>query len=212
MPSPARLLLIEDEELIRSLLVEHLRITRPELEVVETGDGLEAWDLFKQLTPPYVITDMMLPSMDGRALLHLMARHHAPPRVMVLTGRTSQEQLAELGRSLNFISLEKGASLAQVDAGVKELIDASPLMPMEKRARADAAATEGLDRLTARERMVVSLVASGLRSRDISGVLGLSLHTVHAHRRNILKKLQMHSSTQLVVFAVEHGLAKVRFA
>lgn len=194
---------------MRSLFKEHLGITRPKLEILETGDGLAAWELFKRKVPAYVVVDLMLPGMDGQTLLHLMARHHMPPRVMVLTGRTLEEDAASMRREFDsFIWMEKGASLERVDAAVCDLLAAGPLKIMPRLVHAEEG-NVATRRLTARERVVLALVASGQRTRSISEVLGLSPHTVHVHRRNIMRKLQLNSSAQLAVFAIKHGLAKM---
>ncbi len=208
-PSPASLLLVEDEVFIRSLLRRHLQLTQPQLDVFEAGDGVQAWSLFRQKTPVFAVVDIMLPGMDGNALLRLMARHHQPPRVMVLTACSSAEDLAGLRRDLNhFIWMQKGTSLEQLDVAFGDLMSARPITLKTKPAAAEntGAAPHAL---TPRERIVLSLIASGQRSRGISEILGISLHTIHVHRRNIMRKLHLHSTPQLVVYAIKHGLTKM---
>jgi two-component system nitrate/nitrite response regulator NarL len=198
-------LLIEDEELLRALLIQHIQLSFPDWRIIETGNGLDAWEIFKRNTPSHVILDLKLPGLSGGILLKLMAEHHMAPRVMVLTGQTpDQETMSMQQQFSSLIWMEKGESLGKVH---EAMVRFSAAKPINTKPGKITIACDGVPNgnLTHRESMVLSLIGSGCRYREIAGVLGISLHTVHVHRRNIMRKLQLNSSAQLAVYAVKNG-------
>lgn len=203
-----RLLIVEDEIVFRDLLHAHLAATEPDIEVLQAGDGMEAWQMFKTKLPDFCIVDLHLPQMDGVSLLNLFASHSHSSRVLVLTGRGDTEMLSRrLPRIEHLYWLEKGTSLSALDEALAVLLGRSTAGEDDLQPPALDTGWGSEIPLTPREKGVLALIASGLPMRQIAASLGISVLTAQTHRRNIMRKLGLHTSTQLSRFAFEHGLA-----
>jgi DNA-binding NarL/FixJ family response regulator len=213
-----RLLLVDDQELVRTgfrLLLE----TQDDLEVVgEAGDGAEAIERARQLQPDVILMDIRMPRMDGvEATARLTsAGIEPPPRVLVLTTFDLDEYV--------FGALRAGAAgFLLKDAPRERLVEAirvvhsgdALLSPSITRRLVEhfAARTDPLqpapallEELTPREREVLALVARGLSNGEIAQRLVVTEATVKSHVGSILMKLGLRDRVQAVVFAYEHGI------
>ncbi len=213
-----RLLIVDDQELVRTgfrLLLE----TQDDLHVVgEAGDGAEAIERAHALKPDVVLMDIRMPRMDGiEATERLTAAEiEPPPRVLVLTTFDLDEYV--------FGALRAGAAgFLLKDAPRERLLEAirvvhageALLSPSITRrliedfaARTDPIAPPRalLEQVTPREREVLVLVARGLSNAEIAKHLVVTEATVKSHVRSILMKLDLRDRVQAVVFAYEHGI------
>ncbi|MFF4242257.1 response regulator [Actinomadura geliboluensis] len=211
-----RVLIVDDQELIRIGFRLFLQ-TRPELEVVgEAGDGREALDRAAELRPDVVLMDVRMPRMDGvEATAHLTAVSD-PPRVLILTTYDLDEYV--------FGALRAGASgFLLKDAPRERLLEAirvvhqgeALLSPSITRrliedyaGRADPVrpAPDLLAALTPREREMLLLVAQGLSNQEIAARLVVTEATVKSHVGSVFAKLHLRDRVQAVVLAYEHGI------
>jgi DNA-binding NarL/FixJ family response regulator len=213
-----RLLIVDDQELVRTGFRLFLE-TQDELQVVgEAGDGREAVERARELRPDVVLMDIRMPQMDGvEATARLSAAGlEPPPRVLVLTTFDLDEYV--------FGALRAGAAgFLLKDAPRERLVEAirvvhageALLSPsITRRLVEDFAArtdpleppTALLDELTPREREVLVLVARGLSNGEIAERLVVTEATVKSHVGNLLLKLGLRDRVQAVVFAYEHGI------
>lgn len=216
--APITVLLVDDEELVRSgfrLLLE----LEDGIEVVgEAGDGAEAAERARALRPSVVVMDIRMPGVDGIRATAEIARSHGleDTRILVLTTYETDDYV--------FDALEAGASgFLLKDAGPAELLHAirviaagdALLAPRITRRligqvtaarRATAAAEERLAVLTQREQEVLALVGRGLSNDEIGAELFLSPATARTHVSNAMGKLGARDRAQLVVIAYETGL------
>ncbi len=208
-----RLLLVDDDVLVRSGLRVILE-TEPDLTVVgDAGTGREALEVAARTDPDVVLMDVRMPDMDGiAATRELVARDALRPRVLVLTTFEDDDYL--------FRSLQAGASgFALKRSDPDELVDAirgvargtprvRPYLtrrlsaPPARARRRGAAALPGL---TGREGDVLRLVAGGLSNAEIAAGLHLSRETVKTHVSSVLLKLGARDRTQAVIAAYESG-------
>jgi DNA-binding NarL/FixJ family response regulator len=213
-----RLLIVDDQELVRTGLRLFLE-TQDDLEVVgEAADGVEAVALARELQPDVVLMDIRMPVMDGveaTANLATAGIEHQP-RVLVLTTFDLDEYV--------FGALRAGAAgFLLKDAPRERLVEAihvvhrgdALLSPsITRRLIEDFAARTDpleppvalLDQLTAREREVLGLVARGYSNSEIAQRLVVSEATVKSHVGSVLSKLALRDRVQAVVFAYEHGI------
>jgi DNA-binding NarL/FixJ family response regulator len=213
-----RLLIVDDQELVRTGLRLFLE-TQDDLEVVgEAADGVEAVALARELQPDVVLMDIRMPVMDGveaTANLATAGIEHQP-RVLVLTTFDLDEYV--------FGALRAGAAgFLLKDAPRQRLVEAihvvhrgdALLSPsITRRLIEDFAARTDpleppvavLDQLTAREREVLGLVARGYSNSEIAQLLVVSEATVKSHVGSVLSKLALRDRVQAVVFAYEHGI------
>jgi DNA-binding NarL/FixJ family response regulator len=213
-----RLLIVDDQELVRTGFRLFLE-TQDELQVVgEAGDGREAVERARELRPDVVLMDIRMPHVDGvEATARLSAAGiDPPPRVLVLTTFDLDEYV--------FGALRAGAAgFLLKDAPRERLVEAirvvhageALLSPsITRRLVEDFAArtdpleppTALLDELTPREREVLVLVARGLSNGEIAERLVVTEATVKSHVGSLLLKLGLRDRVQAVVFAYEHGI------
>jgi DNA-binding NarL/FixJ family response regulator len=213
-----RLLIVDDQELVRTGFRLFLE-TQDDLEVVgEAGDGAHAIERARELLPDVVLMDIRMPGMDGiEATSRLTAAAIEPaPRVLVLTTFDLDEYV--------FGALRAGAAgFLLKDAPRDRLIEAirvlhageALLSPSVTRRLIEhyAARTDPLEppstlleQLTPREREVLVLVARGLSNAEIAERLIVSEATVKSHVGSILTKLDLRDRVQAVVFAYEHRI------
>ena len=213
-----RVLIVDDQELVRTGFRLFLE-TQPGLAVVgEAGDGEEAIEHVRELRPDVVLMDIRMPTMDGvEATAKLTSGVIEPaPRVLVLTTFDLDEYV--------FGALRAGAAgFLLKDAPRERLIEAirvvhsgeALLSPSITRrliedfaARSDPIepAAAVLAELTPREREVLVLVAHGLSNAEIAARLVVTEATVKSHVGAVLLKLGLRDRVQAVVFAYEHGI------
>jgi DNA-binding NarL/FixJ family response regulator len=218
-----RLLLVDDEPLLRlgfRLVLE----SQPDMSVVgEAGDGATAVRQVAQLDPDVVLMDVRMPGMDGIDATRLIVREHGRSRVLILTTFDLDEYV--------FAGLRAGASgflfknvppedllsairaVASGDAVVapsvtRRLLDAMADRLPDPRGDAVVGGDDRLERLTDREREVLLQVAQGLSNAEIADVLSVSEGTVKTHVGRVLNKLNLRDRVQAVVFAYQNGLVQ----
>lgn len=222
-----RVLLADDQRLMREGLRTLLELHADLRVVGEAGDGIEAERLVELLQPDVVLMDLRMPRRDGVATTRRITSRWPAMHVLVLTTFDEDE--------LVFRSLEAGAaSYLLKDVGSEALAEAvratmrrdSPLQPSVARrllqrwrsaAAAPIAATrhDGVRRpwppdtepLTPRELDVLRLLGGGATNRQIADTLALSEGTVKNYISRVLAKTGLRDRTQAVLFAVRHGIA-----
>jgi DNA-binding NarL/FixJ family response regulator len=211
-----RVLLVDDEELVRSGLRVVLG-AREDLEVVgEAADGAVVVPLVASLRPDVVVMDIRMPLVDGiRATRELRRAHPDGPRVLVLTtfGDDANVWAALAAGADGF--LPKRARPAEIADAVRVLAAGDSLLfpaavrELAVRHAGVRAAAPSVD-LTPRERDVLVLVARGRTNAEIAEELFLGLQTVKTHVSSLLRKLGARDRTQAVVVAYESGLVPLR--
>jgi DNA-binding NarL/FixJ family response regulator len=213
-----RLLIVDDQELIRTGLRLFLQ-TRDDFDVVgEAEDGDEAVELAAALRPDVILMDIRMPRMDG---VEATARLHAagispPPRVLILTTFDLDEYVFGALRAGAAGFLLKDASRARLLEAIHVVHDGDALLsPSITRRLVEnfAARTEPLrsppallTALTPREREALLLVARGLSNSEIAAHLVVTEATVKSHVGSMFAKLGLRDRAQAVVFAYEHGV------
>lgn len=217
---PLRVLLADDQALLRGAFRTLLDSADGVTVVGEAGDGGEAVALSRELRPDVVVMDIRMPGMDGVTATTEICTDPdlRATRVLILTTYETDEYVAQALRAGASGFIGKG-----IDAG--ELVDAiriiaageTLLSPAATRALvtrflaapADppARTPSELAALTPREREMVALVATGLSNLEIADRMYLSPFTVRAHVQRAMTKLQARDRAQLVVIAYQTGLA-----
>jgi len=208
-----RVLLVDDHAILREAL-RALLSREPGINVVADVDrASEALRLVKELAPDVVVMDIGMPGMDGiEATRQLVA---ASPGVKVLALSTHLErhfvlQMLEAGASGYVVKSADGEELLR---GIRALAQnrtyicteaASIMVNSVRHGAADQEINPG--RLGRREREVLSLLAEGNTSLEIAAKLQIAASTVIVHRRNISRKLRIHSVAELTKYAIREGL------
>jgi DNA-binding NarL/FixJ family response regulator len=216
MSAPIRVLLADDQRLVRSGFRMILRADRG-LEVVgEADDGVQAVSLARELRPDVVLMDVRMPRVDGIEATRQVMQLPEPPRVLVLTTFDLDEYVYAALRAGASGFLLKDAPEEQLSAAIRVAADGGALFsPAVTRrlierfaAQGDARVAPQLGELTPREIEVLRLVARGLSNAEIAAELVVSEHTVKTHVARVLVKLDLRDRTQAVVAAYESGLVR----
>ncbi|GAA3503586.1 response regulator transcription factor [Streptomyces prasinosporus] len=217
-PSPIRVVLADDERMVRTAL-RAILAAEPDLEVVgEASTGAEAVSVVRDLRPDVVLMDVRMPGIDGiRATEQILTRLDAPPRVVVVTTFENDSHVYD--------ALRVGAAgflLKRADAdalvGAVRLVARSDtlLFPAAVRALATAharafpAPPEWVARLTGREREVLRHMATGLTNAEIARRMEVGPATVKTHVASVLAKTGARDRTQAVIAAYEAGFLRDR--
>jgi DNA-binding NarL/FixJ family response regulator len=211
-----RVLLADDQRLVRSGF-RMILSAEAGIEVVgEAGDGVEAVALARELAPDIVLMDVRMPKVDGIEATRRLHRLDNPPRVLVLTTFDLDEYVYDALRAGACGFLLKDAPEEQLVAAIRIAADGGStfapsvtrrLVEEFSRRRAGDPPPE-LETLTEREREVMTLVARGLSNAEIAARLVVSDHTVKTHVARVLSKLGLRDRTQVVVAAYESGLVR----
>lgn len=207
-----RVLLADDEELVRTGLRAILE-AQPDLQVTgEAADGAEVLPLVRSLRPDVVLMDVRMPAIDGiQATRTLVDTQAEPPRVLVITTFENDDYVYEALRAGASGFLLKRARPAEVVEAVRVVARGESLVFPEALRRLVAARGRRPDRraavarLTAREAEVLRLMAAGLSNAEIADRLMVGAETVKTHVGNVLTKLAARDRTQAVIAAYESG-------
>ncbi|NGN65323.1 response regulator transcription factor [Streptomyces sp. A7024] len=219
MSAPVRVLICDDQVLVRTGLVTIIG-AQPDLEVAgECGDGQAAVDLAAEVRPDVVVMDVRMPVLDGIEATRKLAGAgvRQPVKVLVLTTFNLDEYVYESLRAGASGFLLKDAPAAQLLHGVRTVASGAALLDPEVTRRlvgryaTRIRPTEGEGGpdgipLTPRELEVLRLIADGLSNSEIAGVLVLSQETVKTFVSRILTKLGLRDRVQAVVYAYRRGL------
>ena len=216
-PTPVRVLLVEDQELVRTGLRGILR-TRFGFEIVgELASGVGIVDVCARLGPDVVVMDVRMPGVDGvSATKALRAVDDAPP-VLVLTTFEDEEILAGALRAGAAGFLLKGVPAEDLQRAVRAVAEGGSwldpavtdrVLSTYRDAAAPALPGSEVDVLTPREREVLALIGAGLTNTEIAAKLVLGEGTVKTHVGHIFTKLNLRDRPAAVVFAFDHGLVR----
>ncbi|HYK25101.1 MAG TPA: response regulator transcription factor [Steroidobacteraceae bacterium] len=210
-----RILLVEDHLILRQGLRALLE-SHSDLEIVgEAGTVAEALDLVERLRPTIVMTDIGLPDRSGIELTAELRARGSSARVLVLTAHTTEEHIrAALNAGVTGYVL-KDASHAELLAGLRAVGAGRPFLCESSEAKvlshyASGAVSEQsrapIGQITNREREVLKRIALGKSNKGIARELELSVKTVEKHRSNVMRKLKLHNTAAITLFAVRHSL------
>lgn len=218
-----RVVVVDDQTLIRSAVIEILR-THPETEVVgEASNGREALSVVSELLPDVVLMDIRMPELDGIEATRTISSNPAlkDTRILILTTFEDEDHIFAALRAGASGFLGKGAepdeivrAVLAVHAGESLLSPAATRTLLTKYVlgtpHRNAAVPAGLERLTEREREILALVAQGLSNQEIADELVISAHTAKTHVNRTMTKLHARDRAQLVIAAYESGLVDPR--
>ncbi len=215
MSKGIRILIADDHAIVREGL-RALIGTEPSLELVgEARDGVEAVEMARAARPDVILLDMMMPHKDGLGAIADIIKDNPEARILVLTSFAEDDKV--------FPAIKAGAlGYLLKDSSPQELLQAirnvysgeASLHPtiarkLMRELNQPAKLPPTTDPLTEREVEVLRLVAQGLSNDDIAERLVVSERTVRTHVSHILDKLHLANRTQMALYAVREGIAKL---
>jgi RNA polymerase sigma factor (sigma-70 family) len=215
---PVRVLLVDDDELMRAGLKAVLSSDDTVDVVGEAADGRAALDQVRALEPAVVLMDVRMPDLDGIAATREVLASSPDVRVMILTTFEQDDYIFGALSAGASGFLLKRTSPEELIAGIHTVaVGDSLLSPsvtrrvidrMAQQPAADTTFDERLQELTPREREVLAQVARGRSNSEIAEALVIEESTVKTHVKRILMKLRLRDRVQAVIFAYESGLTR----
>lgn len=210
------ILVADDHPLIRRGARQLLE-TEPGWKVVgEAANGREAVEKAKSLKPDVAIIDLAMPDLNGIEATRQILKSAPQTEILVLTLDGSERmirQALDAGARGYLLKSDAEASLIEAVNAVRQGKgffggDAGAfLLDIYRRAGGkEKWQDETRKEITAREREILQLVAEGKSNKEVASRLNLSLHTVVTHRSNVMRKLGVHSVTELVRYAIRNNL------
>jgi DNA-binding NarL/FixJ family response regulator len=214
-----RILVADDHEIVRRGVCTLLQ-SHPGWQICgEATNGAQAVDLAAQLNPDLIVLDISMPELGGLDAAQLILQRNEKQKILFLTMVDSDELVRK--------ALEMGIrGFVQKSDAARELVSAiealerngtyftSRIAQMVLDGYLDqdrSRPNRGQSLLTNREREIVRLVAEGKSTREISALLGVSAKTAETHRSNIMRKLKLHSVSELILYAIRNGILPLEF-
>jgi DNA-binding NarL/FixJ family response regulator len=216
-----RILIADDHEVVRRGLCALLQSHEGWEICGDAKDGREAVEKAKQLKPDVVILDVGMPNLNGLAATRQLLQQNPQQKVIVLTITDSDQVIREaLDAGARGFVLKSDAArdlVSAVEALQRNRMFFTPRVNdmvlagfLDKGYNGSRGETPKLPTLTAREREVIQLLAEGKSSKEVASLLNLSTKTAETHRSNIMRKLDIHSIRDLVVYAVKNNIIQVQ--
>jgi two-component system response regulator NreC len=219
-------MLVDDHDVVRTGLRSYLGTQEGFQVVAEARSGGEAVQRALETHPDVIVMDITMPGMDGLEATRRLKALFPECHILALTVHEDKQYLFEMLAAGASGYITKQAAAEELVAAIRSLaagnvylqpalarwlledyrrlLDRAPSGPAEKAGRG-----KDLEVLSDRERQVLELVAEGFTNLEIGERLGISAKTVARHRERIMNKLNLHSCTELVKFAIRTGLIDV---
>ena len=214
-----RVVVVDDQALVRDgfgMVLDH----EEDIEVVgQAGTGLEAIEMMQTKQPDVVLMDIRMPEMDGLdATRRIIAESDWPVKVIILTTFDADEYVYEALKAGASGFVLKDIPRTELVAAVRTVADGGALLSpsitkrligsFTRRLAADTSAAARLERLTDREREVLTAIGQGNNNAEIAEELFIGAATVKTHINSLFTKLGLRDRAQAVVFAYESGLVE----
>jgi DNA-binding NarL/FixJ family response regulator len=206
---PLQILLVDDHEIVREglkSLLEHQNLA----VVGDVSEGRQAVQLARELRPDIAVFDYSMPLMNGLEAAREVQKVSPSTQTILLTMHTEDRYVFEALRAGIRGYVVKTQAAADLIRAIHEVARGQMyLSPGVSRAVVEAylAKTDlPVDPLTAQERRVLRLIAEGKRTKEIAGVLEISVKTAESHRARIMVKLDIHETAGLVRYAIRRGV------
>ena len=215
--SDVRILIADDHEIVRRGVCALIASHRGWQVCGEAVDGREAVEKTRQLAPDIVILDIHMPGLNGLEAARQILRHKPAQKILVFTIADADALVQELLRAGVKGYVLKSDAAGDLTAAIEALqqnrtffnsrIEQMILDGFLRADRGHGASHPGdASPLTAREREVLQLLAEGKTTKEAAVTLNLSLKTAETHRARLMRKLDLHNASELVLYAVRNNI------
>jgi DNA-binding NarL/FixJ family response regulator len=215
--SKIRVLIADDHAIVRDGVRALLALSDDIAVVGEAGDGREAIEAARRLRPDVILLDIAMPGLGGLEATVEIRRENPDAKILVLSQYDDREyvrRFLKLGVSGYVLKKAAGAALtAAIRAAYQGGLVLDPEVAREAIHDQVVGATsppdiDSYEALTDREKQVLKLVAEGRTNKEVAEILGVSVKTAMSHREHIMQKLDLHSRTELIKFALRKGVIR----
>ena len=203
--------MVADDHVLGRQGFKMILAAQPDMQIVgEAANGREAVEQAEKLQPDVVLMDVTMPELNGIEATRRLATASPRTRVLALSMHKDAVYVREILRAGARGYLLKDSAEADLIAAVRSVAKGegylSPSVSDAVLTDYRRHVTDPLDLLTTREREVLQMIAEGKTNKEIATTLNLSVYTIEAHRGRIMEKLNLHSTGELVRFALRSGL------
>jgi DNA-binding NarL/FixJ family response regulator len=208
-----RVLVVDDHAILRDGIRSLLESQEDILVVGEAGDGSEALEAIGTLLPDIVLMDISMPKTNGLEATRLIKERFPHIKVLMLTQHDNREYIAPaLGAGASGYVLKRSGRREMLDA-IRQVYEHGAFLTnkitqevLQEYSRTGRNGGETEPHLTDRERQVLQLIVEGKSNKEIALVLSISPKTVSVHRTNIMSKLDVQNTVELIRVATSHHL------
>ncbi len=212
-----RVVLADDHAIVRRGLRSLIEAEPGITVVAEAGDGLEAVRLCEEHQPDVVVLDIAMPLLNGIDVAARLQKGERRPRVVILSMHTDESYILRALAAGAQAYLLKDATDEELIPALRTVMGGKPFFSAavaavlvedyvhHLRARG---LNDSFHLLTAREREVLQLLAEGRSNKEVAALLDLGLSTVETHRANLMQKLNLHNTAEIVLYAVRKGMIR----
>lgn len=208
------IVLADDHQVVRQGLRALLE-TQEDFSIVgEAADGITAAQMVENLKPNILVLDLMMTGMNGLEVTRQVSKRSPKTIVVILSMHNNEGYVLEALRAGAKAYILKESSADELVRAIREVIAGRRYLgpPLSERVietylrKAESSIIDPYDTLTAREREVLHLAAQGSTNAEIAAKLFISRRTAEIHRTNMMRKLGLHTQTQLVRYAIQRGI------
>jgi len=208
-----RVLVVDDHAILRDGIRSLLESQDDIIVVGEAGDGGEAIELVDKLLPDIVLMDISMPKTNGLEATRTIKDRHPQLKVLILTQHDNREYIAPaLGAGAAGYVLKRSGRREMLNA-IRQIHEQGVFLPnniaqevLQDYSQTGRTVEEDEQHLTDRERQVLQLIVRGRSNKEIALELGISPKTVSVHRTNLMSKLNVQNTVELIRFATNHPL------
>jgi len=215
--NPIRILLADDHTVMRRGLRALLERQAGFSVVAEAADGREAVDSAAAVSPDVAVIDIGMPNLNGIEAARRITERRPETAVVILSMHADESYVLRALNSgargyllkdspeddlINAIrAVHKGKAFFSPE--ISRMLAEDYMRQMRQRGVEDS-----YELLTSREREVLQMLGEGNSNKEVATKLNLSLHTVETHRGNVLEKLNLHSTAEMILYAVRKGIVR----
>jgi len=207
MTSDIRVMLADDHSLVRKGFRRILEDEAGIAVVGEACDGSQAVEMARTLRPDVIVMDMAMPGLNGTQATIEILKFLPGVGVVILSMYEEANYVRNAMKAGARGYLLKNASEVDLASAIKNVARGRKVV--DEKLQRPYEVPERDSQLTPRERQILQLIAEAKSTREIAGLLDLSVNTVAVHRANIMDRLGLHKTAELVLYAVRNGIAQV---
>ncbi|MGF1449004.1 MAG: response regulator [Opitutales bacterium] len=209
-----KVVIIEDETMVRDLMVEVLGAYANCKLVGTFGDGLEGWEGVQELKPDFVLSDIKVPSINGLEVLRRIKAKMPHTLVLLFSAYFSTGMVRQALKAGVNGMIEKTAGLAEMHKAIESVLAGETylgpaVVGITREIMINPEQDDSLESLSSREVEVLQLIAEGFSSKEIAARLDISTKTAETHRAHLMQKLNLHGIAGLTRYAIAKGLVKL---
>jgi two-component system, NarL family, response regulator LiaR len=211
-----KVIVVDDHDLI-VLAARQIFSKIPDIKLIGiANDGLEAYQKIKDLKPDVVILDVILPGMDGIELTKKIVSDFPYVKVVLHSSSVSEDMIVTGFEAGAMAYVPKNFKPGQLIEAIHTVVKGEHYSKgfvseilIENFLKSKTKKDGPTNKLTERETEILQAITKGMTNQQLADNLHISVRTVEAHKSNIMKKLKINSTAELVVYAIKHKIVKI---